>query len=75
MLKLAGALSSEHEVGSLFITATVEMVQCDSDVAGTAYAAYEALRETYRRCIGDAQESSEVARESTRDRWPPSSLQ
>jgi AcrR family transcriptional regulator len=60
MLKLAIALSSGELIGSLFITATMEMAQHDSDVADTALAAYKALQDTYRRCIIDAQESGEI---------------
>ncbi len=60
MLKLAIALSSGEVAGSLFITASMEMVQRDSGVADTAHAAYEALQETYRRCLIDAQNSGEV---------------
>lgn len=60
MLKLAIALSSGHSFGSLFITATMEMAQRDSDVADTALAAYKALQDTYRHCITDAQAIGEI---------------
>lgn len=60
MLKLAIALSGGHTFGSLFITATMEVAQRDSDVADTARAAYTALQDTYRRCIEDAQAVGEV---------------
>lgn len=60
MLKVAIALSGGHPFGSLFITATMEMAQRDSDVADTALAAYTALRDTYRGCIADAQAVGEI---------------
>ncbi|TFI44821.1 TetR/AcrR family transcriptional regulator [Rhodococcus sp. 1R11] len=60
MLKLAIALSTGHSFGSLFITATMEMAQRDSDVANTALSAYTALRDTYRRCLADAQAIGQI---------------
>lgn len=67
LLKLAITFSAGSSRQALFLKATVELADRDTDVAQSALEAFHELRRIYRNCLADAQESGELAESADLD--------